>query len=248
MPPDFLHALVDPTAPLPSGWPGGLWGAFLLFLVPVGGGIPVGVLMARDAGASPFVTAFLYLISDVLLAFTTEPFIALMRWLGHRVPLLARIGDRLARLTGSAGLKDDGPRGPLGLILVSFSISPTTGRAAAAAAGHGFVPGWTLAIIGDMGYFALLMVSTLWLSGFTGDDRISIGAVLLGTWLLPLALRKFRRAPRQSRPANGRLAVVPANPIPVTVVAESIPTLEPRPFQAARQRRTLRGARARRRR
>jgi hypothetical protein len=38
-----------------------------------------------------------------------------------------------------------------------------TGRAAAKAAGHGFLPGWAIAITGDMIYFVVLMASTLWL-------------------------------------------------------------------------------------
>lgn len=193
MQPDFVRALFDPTAPLPAGWPSGALGAFLLFLVPVGGGIPLGVLLARDGGVAPVVTAVLYFLSDLVLAVTTEPFVALVAWLGRRVPALQQLGDRLSRLTGQAGLRDEGARGPLGLILVSFTISPTTGRAAAAAAGHGFLAGWTLAIIGDMGYFLLLMASTLWLSGVLGDERMTVGAVLLLTWVLPLLLRRLRR-------------------------------------------------------
>jgi hypothetical protein len=81
-------------------------------------------------------------------------------------------------------------------VLVSFSISPLAGRVAAAGAGHGFVPGWTLAIAGDMLYFGLLMVSTLWISSVFGDNRLLTGLLLVGSWLLlPLLsapLRKLR--------------------------------------------------------
>jgi len=203
VPDDLPRLLLDPSAPLPTTWPTGALGAFLLFLLPVGGGIPMGVLLARDAGVPAIPTAALYLVSDVVLAFTAEPMLALLRLAGRRVAFLGRIGNRLARLTGQAGLRDDGARGPLGLVLVSFAISPTTGRAAAAAAGHGFLTGWSLAILGDMGYFALLMGSTLWLSGVFGDDRVTIGVVLGATWLLPLFLRRLRR-PR--RPAAALLA------------------------------------------
>src|SRR5438128_264770 len=98
MPDDLLRALIDPTAPLPAIWPTGVLGVFLLFMVPVGGGIPFGVLMARDSGVSPAATAVLYLASDIVLAFTTEPFVALLRWLARRVPALGRIGHLLARL------------------------------------------------------------------------------------------------------------------------------------------------------
>ena len=85
----------------------------------------------------------------------------------------------------------EGKRGPLGLILVSFSVDPMTGRAAAAAAGHGFVPGWALAITGDMFYFAMLMVSTLWLDDVLGNERWTIGLMLLVTLFLPTLLRRW---------------------------------------------------------
>ena len=44
MPSDFLLPLLDPTAPLPAFWPSGGLGAFLLFLIPIGGGIPLASL------------------------------------------------------------------------------------------------------------------------------------------------------------------------------------------------------------
>jgi hypothetical protein len=184
-------------------------------MLPIGGGIPLGVLMARDAGLSAIATAGLYLLSDVLLAFVTEPFIKGMTWLGQRVAFLGRVGQVFARFTGTTGLRDGGVRGPVGLVLVSFSVSPTTGRAAAAAAGHGFVSGWSLAIIGDMAYFALLMATTLWVSSIFGDDRLTIGAVLLGTWLLPLALRRLRGG---SRPRE-RARDDPTTPVPTPTFA-----------------------------
>lgn len=199
MPPDLLRAIVDPTAPLPALWPTGAWGAFLLFLVPVGGGIPVGVLMARNAGLSPLVTAFLYFLSDVILALSTEPLLFLIHRLSRRVSFWGRVGDRLSRLSQKVGLSGEGIQGPLRLILVSFAVSLTTGRAAAAAAGHGFVLGWSFAIVGDMLYFAVLMASTLWLSGVIGDDRLTVGIVLIASLLLPTLLRRWR-SPRQIPP------------------------------------------------
>jgi hypothetical protein len=187
----FSRAMWDPTAPLPSIWPGGAMGVFLVFVTQIGAGIPLGVIMARNAGLPVALTAALYLASDVVLALTMEPVLMGLRWLGQR----------LARFSGAAGLKSDGVRGPLGLILFSFTVSPTAGRAASEAAGHGFISGWTLAIIGDMAYFGLIMASTLWVSSVFGDDRVTIGAVLLGTWVLPLLVRRLRRKP-QPAPAG----------------------------------------------
>ncbi len=50
----------------------------MLFLIPVGGGIPAGVLLARTRGLAWPVTAGLYLISDVLLALAFEPVLRLL--------------------------------------------------------------------------------------------------------------------------------------------------------------------------
>jgi hypothetical protein len=208
---ELIRAQWDPTAPLPGFWPAGVAGVFLMFVMPLAAGIPFGVIMARDAGLSPLMTAGLYLASDLVLAVTAEPFLALLRWLARRVEIIGRMGQFFARATHGVGLNDGRVRGPLGLILFSFSISPTSGRAAAAAAGHGFVSGWTLAIIGDMLFFGLLMATTLWVASVFGDNRQTIGMVVVGAWLLPLLIRRLRR--RSGGAAvrkRGPLRVVPA--------------------------------------
>jgi len=164
------------------------------------------VILAQNGGVPPLGTAALYFLSDIFLAFTAEPFLAFVRWLARRIPALARVGDVLTRFSAKAGLRGEGARGPLELILVSFAVSPMTGRAAAAAAGHGFVPGWALAITGDMAYFVVLMVSTLWLHAAVGDDRLTIGLMLGVSLLLPLLLRRFGRSRSKQelhRPVDG---------------------------------------------
>lgn len=219
MPDGFLRALIDPTAPLPDGWPSGALGAFLLFLVPIGGGIPVGVLMARDAGVSPPVTALFYFVSDLIMAVAVEPLLLLLVALGRLVPVLGRLGQRLISLTRQTGLRD-GAHGPLGLIMVSFTVDPMTGRAAAKAAGHGFVPGWSLAIAGDMLYFGLLMVSTLWLSGVLGDERLTVGAVFLIMLFLPRLLRRIRRPAAAPAPVPALVAAPAGPPAPISRAVE----------------------------
>jgi hypothetical protein len=225
MPSDFLAPLIDPTAPLPAIWPTGAWGAFLLFLIPIGGGIPLGVLMGRDAGLSPLVMAGMYFISDIFMAVTHEPFFWLLGWLANLIPALARVRAFFRKASAASGLSDDGAQGPLGLILFSFTVDPISGRGAAAAAGHGFFAGWTFAIAGDMIYFGVLMAATLWLSGLFGDDRTTVGVVLFSVWGLSWWIRRKRRAARPNgrptvrstsqRPAQsvGRLAGQPSGPV-----------------------------------
>jgi hypothetical protein len=214
MPSDLLGPLLDPTAPLPAFWPTGIWGAFLLFLVPIGGGIPLGVLMGRDAGVSPLVLAGLYFISDIFMAVTHEPMFWVMAWLARVIPPLGKVRDFFAKASRGAGLRDQGARGPLGLILFSFTVDPISGRGAAAAAGHGFIMGWAFAIAGDMLYFGVLMAATLWLSGIIGgDEQTTVGVVLLSVWGLSWFIRRRtqQRAPQTNpEPTPAMLQVAEA--------------------------------------
>ncbi|MBV9582038.1 MAG: hypothetical protein JO057_25940 [Chloroflexi bacterium] len=240
----FSRAMIDPTAPLPTLWPAGAMGVFLVFVTQIGAGIPVGVLMARNAGINPLVTAGLYAASDVVLAIVMEPMLILLRWMGHRVEFIGRLGNRLARLSGATGLSDGNVRGPLGLILFSFAVAPAPARAASEAAGHGFISGWTLAIIGDMFYFTLIMASTLWVSSLFGDDRLSVGAVLIGAWVLPMLFRRLRRGSSSPRPARVapplRVATASANTLDAAPPT-SRPTRKTSTTHNGRRRRASRG-------
>ncbi|HZR81459.1 MAG TPA: hypothetical protein VFD92_10225 [Candidatus Binatia bacterium] len=189
---ELNRALLDPTAPIPAGWPAGAWGVLLLFLVPIGGGIPSGVLMAADRGIPWPAMLALYFVSDVILACVFEPFLRLLIAAGRAIPLLGRFAAFIRRMVQRTAAQYGNAAGPLPLVLVSFGVDPMTGRAAAAAAGHGFVPGWAIAITGDMFYFALLMVSTLWLNHVLGDERLTVGVMLFVMLVLPSFLRRAR--------------------------------------------------------
>lgn len=195
---ELYRALLDPNAPLPSNWPHGLLGTFLLFLVPIGGGIPAGVLLARHWGVPIPMMALLYLLSDMVLACVFEPLLRGMRLVGRHVPPIGRAAramiDRMRRMAGPHGTH------PLGLVAVSFGVDPMTGRAAAAMAGHGFLSGWAIAIAGDMIYFGVLMVSTLWLDGVLGDSRLTVMAVLVLMLVIPSLYRRWA----ERRPTSPR--------------------------------------------
>ncbi len=170
----------------------GSGGVLSLFLIPVGGGIPAGVLLARSRSIGWPAMEFLYLISDVILACLFEPVMRLIIKAARTAPRLARVTDAMKQamrkttdLYGTTG-------GPFTLILIAFGVDPMTGRAAAAAAGHGFLSGWTLAITGDMIYFTVIMASTLWLNSILGDGRVTTMAILVLMFVVPLLIRRWK--------------------------------------------------------
>ena len=95
--------------------------------------------------------------------------------------------------------------------MISFGVDPMTGRAAALGAGYGFIGGWLIAIAGDMIFFVILMVSTLWLNSVLGDGTwaaVIIMAVMFG---VPMLWRWFRA--RSKSPVDPPTPVVGAEPL-----------------------------------
>lgn len=167
----------------------------MLFLIPVGGGIPAGVLLARTKGLAWPVAAGLYFISDVMLAFAFEPVLRLFVALGKKVPFLARVAaamktmmDKTASHYGGVGA------GPFTLVMIAFGVDPMTGRAAAMAAGHGFVAGWAIAIAGDMLYYGVIAYSTLRLNAYFKDPNTTMMIVLVGMIFVPILARRVKLA------------------------------------------------------
>lgn len=166
----------------------------LLFLLPVGGGIPAGVLLARSKGMAWPVTALVYLGSDVILALLFEPILRAGVAAGRRVPFLARLGAAMKEAQArSAALFRGTGAGPLSLVMIAFGVDPMTGRASALAAGHGFVAGWAFAIAGDMLYYGVLAVTTLRLNAYVKDPATTVWIVLGAMFALPLLVRGAKR-------------------------------------------------------
>ena len=166
-----------------------------LFLIPVGGGIPAGVLLARNHAIPWPVTALLYFVSDVILACVFEPLMRAVVQLGKRS---ARLSQAMRSVREKNAVRYGTAPGPLALIGISFGIDPMTGRSMAAAVGHGFVTGWLIAIAGDMIYFGLIMASTLWLDGILGNGTVT-SLIILGLMIgLPPIIRRVQAARRRS--------------------------------------------------
>lgn len=169
-----------------------LWAVLLIFLIPFGGGIPAGVMLAQSRGIDWPVMMLLYFISDVILACAFEPILMLFIKLGRKNHFLTRISE-IMKLTIQKTLEHYGnSSGIFALIMIAFGVDPMTGRAVAVAAGHGFLVGWMIAIAGDMIYFSLLMVSTLWLKSIIGDGTWTMFIILAMMMIIPSLFRRLQ--------------------------------------------------------
>ncbi len=164
-----------------------------LFVIPVGGGIPAGVMLAQAKGVAWPATTVLYLVSDILLAIAFEPVLLLIALVCGKVAFLARVGAFLKQATARSVAHLGGTgAGPLSLIMIAFGVDPMTGRASALAAGHGFVVGWAFAISGDMLYFAVIAITTLRLNTYIHDPNTTMLIVLAAMFLVPVMIRRIR--------------------------------------------------------
>ena len=164
-----------------------------LFLIPVGGGIPAGVMLAQAKGLAWPVTALLYLVSDIVLAFAFEPILRLFAFICGKIPFLARVGTALKATTARSVSHFSGTgAGPVGLIVIAFGVDPMTGRASAHAAGHGFIAGWAFAIAGDVLYFAVIAITTLRLNTYIRDPNNTMLIILVAMFSVPALIRFVR--------------------------------------------------------
>ena len=164
-----------------------------LFVIPVGGGIPAGVLLAHSKGLVWPVTTILYLLSDFALALAFEPVLRVLAFICGKIPFLVRFNRSMKAATARSVSHFSGTgAGPIALIMVAFGVDPMTGRASAHAAGHGFITGWAIAIAGDMLYFAVIAITTLRLNAYIKDPNTTMLIVLGAMFILPIVIRQFR--------------------------------------------------------
>lgn len=67
----------------------------MLFTIPVGGGIPAGVILADGYGITPATMAVLYFFSDIALAIVFEPIMRGFALLSRHSQLLTRFSESL---------------------------------------------------------------------------------------------------------------------------------------------------------
>jgi hypothetical protein len=164
-----------------------------LFVIPVGGGIPAGVMLAHAKGLAWPITGVLYLVSDILLAIAFEPILRIITFICGKVSFLARFSAALKAASARSVSHFGGTgAGPIALIMIAFGIDPMTGRASAHAAGHGFIAGWAFAIAGDMLYFAVIAITTLQLNSYVRDPNTTMLIILAAMFGVPILIRRIR--------------------------------------------------------
>jgi hypothetical protein len=164
-----------------------------LFVIPAGGGIPAGVMLAHSKGLAWPVTTILYLLSDIALALAFEPVLRVLAFICGKIPFLTRFNRALKSATARSVSHFSGTgAGPVALVMIAFGVDPMTGRASALAAGHGFVTGWAIAIAGDMLYFGVIAVTTLRLNAYIRDPDTTMWIILVIMFIVPMVIRQIR--------------------------------------------------------
>lgn len=161
---------------------------FLLFIIPFGGGIPAGVILGNNRGLSWPMIMFMYFLSDCLLAVCFDPIMHRVRKSAAFSRINPQLKTEYVKNMERFGFKPNF----FSLLIFTFGSDPMSGRVATFIAGHGFLSGWAIAIAGDMVFFTVVMVSTLYLNSLLGDGTwaaVIVMVVLLGG---PALWRRFR--------------------------------------------------------
>ncbi len=175
----------------------------LVFLIPFGGGIPAGVLLGQARGLSWEAVAGLYAVSDLVLALVFESVLIGFAALARRRPPMARYGAAVkGAMAQNVALVGGTSAGPLRVILISFGVEPMTGRTAALLGGYGPLPGWAFAITGDMGYYALIALSTLGLNAWLKHPKVTAWIILGAMFLWPMVTQRVRAGLARRRGAE----------------------------------------------
>lgn len=164
------------------------WQVLVLYCIPIGGGIPAGVILANAKGLGWPVMMVLYFISDVLLACVFDPIVYFLR----KHPRTQKFKEAYKKTLYQTVFKDGTNLRPFTLIMIAFGVDPMTGRLATIVSGHGFLTGWALTIAGDMIFFTVVMASTLWLNNILGNGMWTAIIITVAILVVPNLIRRIR--------------------------------------------------------
>jgi hypothetical protein len=170
-----------------------------LFFVPIGAGIPVGVLLARHVPLHPLVTFGLYVVSDMGAALVCHPIFAWLRRRARAVPRLRRAGQRVLGVAMLGIPRDDVGSWPAlsRIATVGFGVDVYTAGLLATGLAVPRIPGWASAIAGDCVWFAVILTTSLAAGSVTDDDRLVLLAMVVAMIVVTRVSRRF--LPQQPR-------------------------------------------------
>ena len=162
------------------------------FIIPFGMGIPNGIIKAKSLNINWELILFIYFISDLILAAVFEPILVTIIKYGRTNKKLTKFGIVFKQAMQQTAERIGTGSGPFALVLFTFGSDPMTGRISTKLAGYGFISGWLIAIAGDMLYFSVIMVSTLWLSHLLGDGTMTVFIIFGIMIVIPIIIKKLR--------------------------------------------------------
>ena len=148
----------------------------------------------------------IYFVSDVILAIVFEPIMMMLVVASQKYSFLAKVREEFKKNTNKMVASYGAKPGPFALVAIAFGVDPMTGRAAALAAGHNFVTGWAIAILGDMFFFGLIAISTISLNNILGDGTWTAIIIMVAMIGIPALIRRIKKnlKPDSQNPAQAQ--------------------------------------------
>jgi hypothetical protein len=172
-------------------------------------GVPAGVVLAQHAGINPLVTFGLYTLSDILGAACSHPIYVVMRRLVRRVPALHWFAKRMmrfamlgARAPRAEDINASGRIAPALFRIGTVGFGMDVYKAGMLVAGLPVprVLGWTAAILGDLVWFAILLVVSIATAAVVDDYRIQFVVMVVAMFVLPYVAERIFPVLRQPKP------------------------------------------------
>ena len=170
-------------------WPSGAWGAFWLFMLPIGPTKAAGILFARGADLGALTILGIYVAKDVATACYVEPLLRLAGRLGPRYGWSRSLAGQIRTLAERTHLGTGWAAQVASLVVVGLGAGFMTGAAALPSARVARPLGWLGVIVGDVCWFSFVLAATIGLASVLPDERMVFGAVVL-LWLVVRPLTK----------------------------------------------------------
>jgi hypothetical protein len=160
-------------------FPTGAWGAFVLFMLPIGPGTTAGILVGKNGGLDAIGILAVYLASDIVTALYLEPVLRFLIRIAARFAWARAIGAQLAQVAERTQIGSGRLGQALGLGILSLGGGLPAGALALPTTQLQRSVAWASIITGDMLYFGFILAAALGLASVLPDDRLVFVAILV---------------------------------------------------------------------